>query len=181
MKKSRTLLAFLALALAVATVLPGTWAYFTANTSAGGGRTMHFQNETEITEGFNEGEWKKEITITASSGTQPVYVRARAYSTYDLTYAGNGWKVQDGKPASDDGWCYYETPLANFDGAPTWTKTQAELLTVQINIKDLEPGVVPEDFDVVVVYETTPVTYDENGNPQADWNQTLIVQNGGAK
>ena len=38
---------------------------------------------------------------------------------------------------------------------------------------------VPEDitdptgFNVVVVYESTPVRYDEAGNPYADWSMTL--------
>ena len=27
-----------------------------------------------------------------------------------------------------------------------------------------------QDFNVIVVQECTPVLYDENGNPYADWN-----------
>lgn len=185
MKKSRIWLAFLALALAVTTVLPGTWAYFTANARAGGGRTVRLQNETEIEESFSFGDWEKKVTITAAEGTQPVWVRARAYSAYGLDYAteGTGWSLDQ-----NDGWYYFNTPLANpvdADGKPVeppqWTTTEADVLRVHVQVKDLEPGEVPEDFDVVVVYETTPVTYNEQGEPQANWNMTVEpAENGGA-
>lgn len=40
---------------------------------------------------------------------------------------------------------------------------------------DIQIGDLPEDFDkesfnVVVIQECTPVVYDEDGNPSADWN-----------
>lgn len=42
-----------------------------------------------------------------------------------------------------------------------------------------EPGQTkPEDgesFNVIVIYESTPVRYDENGEPYADWSETLDV------
>ena len=43
-----------------------------------------------------------------------------------------------------------------------------EELTVTIkNVpEDVEPGT---DFNVVVIYESTPVLYDSDGNPYADW------------
>lgn len=189
MKKSRTLLAFLALALAVATVLPGTWAYFTANTSAGGGRTMHFQNETDIEESFSFADWNKQITITAEPGTQPVWVRARAYSAYGLDYTteDTGWYLNDA-----DDWYYFNKALANpvdAEGnavaAPDWTATQTDALLVHVGVANVETGKVPEGFDVPVVYETTPVTYNEDGSYKLPtdasvWSTELIIQNGGA-
>ena len=40
-----------------------------------------------------------------------------------------------------------------------------------------------DDFNVVVVYESTPVLYDEKGDPypydKADWNQILDVEEEG--
>lgn len=30
-----------------------------------------------------------------------------------------------------------------------------------------------DDFNVIVIQECTPVLYDENGNPYADWNVIL--------
>ena len=37
----------------------------------------------------------------------------------------------------------------------------------------------PESFNVVVVYETTPVQYDAEGNPYADWELVLETEEGG--
>ena len=182
MKKTHALAAFLALVLAVTVSLPGAWAYFTANVRAGGGRTVQLQNQTEITEEF--ADWNKQITITAASGTQPVYVRARAYSTYGLTYTGEGWQRRDA-----DGWYYYQTPLANPSeaqgAAPAWAQPGAAPLNVHITVEGAQQGETPEDFDVIVVYETTPVTYNADSSrvsPEAsDWNAQLQTNGGAAQ
>lgn len=181
MKKSHTLLAFLALALAVCVSLPGVWAYFTANVRAGGGRTLRLQGDTQMEETF--ANWNKGITITAQPGTQPVYVRARAYSSYKLVYEGTDWAPN----VPDDGWYYYATPLASppSDGSetvPAWTQEKTAVLTVRIPdpVKVENPGEVPEDFDVTVVYESTPVLYREDGTRYADWSRSTLLQNGGA-
>ena len=173
MKKSHTLPAFLALALAVTVALPATWAYFTANARASGGRTVQI-TRTGITEEF--ANWNKEITITCTSGTQPVYVRARAFSTCPLEYSGDGWTLNEA-----DGWYYYAAPLIAQPAGGTM-QAQANVLNVKIQIDGLPEGETPEDFDVAVVYETAPV-YDENGNRcenprNANWNRTLTTENG---
>ena len=177
MKKSHTLLAFVALALAVTVSLPGAWAYFTANVRAGGGRTVRLGDQTEITETF--ADWNKQITVAAQPDTQPVYVRARAYSAYPLEYSGEGWQQ------NADGWYYYNTPLAkpadDTQTAPAWTQETTSPLTVGIReVEVSRPGETPEDFDVVVVYEATLVRYNEAGEPYADWSRSMVLQNGGA-
>lgn len=183
MKKLHTLLAFLALVLAVAVVLPGTLAYFTASARAGGGRTVQLQNKTTIEEVF--ANWKKTVTITATEGTQPVYLRARAFSTYDLAYAGTNEK-SDWYPG-EDGWWYYGKALANLSlvdendqpiDMPKWMTAEAEPLVVTINNgkapEVAQEGEIPNDFDVTVVYETTPVVYETDGSHkaahEADWS-----------
>lgn len=184
MKKRHTLLVLLALVLAVATALPSTWAYFTANARAGGGRTVQLDRNTEIVEEF--ADWTKVVTITTSPVTEPVHLRARAYSTYTLEYSGEGWT--DG----GDGWWYYDWALANpgagTDGAelpaPAWSRKEAAPLSVAIRGVEVPVGEKPEDFDVTVVYETTPVQYQADGShgsaKDADWNQKLTVQGGGS-
>lgn len=34
-----------------------------------------------------------------------------------------------------------------------------------------------DDLNVVVIYEATPVLYDKDGTPYADWKQAVIVDN----
>ena len=36
-----------------------------------------------------------------------------------------------------------------------------------VPVEDVKDG---SEFNVVVIYETTPVLYDESGKPYADWN-----------
>ncbi len=173
MKKRRFLLAVLALALAVTAALPSAWAYFTANTTAGGGRTVRLGDRTEITETF--ANWKKSLVITAEPVTQPLHLRARAYSTYELQYSGADW-TQGG-----DGWWYYNYALANpgddvaEEAQPAWTRRQSSPLEITIRVEGVPQGTVPEDFDVTVVYETIPVTYHADGShssaAEADWTQ----------
>ena len=56
-----------------------------------------------------------------------------------------------------------------------------EVLNIVINnIPTKEDGLeVGDQFNVIVIYESTPVLYDEGGNPlPADWNATLDVVTG---
>ena len=104
------------------------------------------------------------MVIENKIGSQPVYVRARAFGApgYTLAYEGAGWS--DG----GDGWYYCEEALAG--GAMT--------AALDVRILDVPPQ--PEEgehFQVIVVYEATPVLYDAAGAPYADWD--AIPENGG--
>lgn len=158
MKKKRILLALLALALAVSVSLPAAMAYFTTNARASGTRTLELGGRTTIEE--NMAGWSKEITISAEEPSQPMWVRARAYADVAtrLTYdAGSNWVHN-----STDGWWYFTLPLANPAGEGTVTQTSMLKVTID-PIKVSEVGVVPDGFEVPVVYETVPVSYNENG------------------
>lgn len=177
MKKRHTLLGALALFLALTAALPSAWAYFTANASAGGGRTVRVSAYTDITEEF--ADWEKSVVVTAQPVTPPLYLRARAYSTYALEYRGEEWTP------GNDGWYYYNYALANPGegddvALPAWARRQSGALKVIIRVDGAAPGTVPEDFDVTVVYETTPVVYNADGShpsaAEADWN---VPQGGG--
>lgn len=138
-------------------------AYFTTYVTAKGGYSVSWYHEEEMHEEFTN--WCKYITIASKEGSIPVFVRAKAFagSTYTLSYEGSGWTYNQA-----DGYYYYDTPLSG--GATT-----NELL---VHIDDIPVTPKTEtNFNVVVVYETIPATYDDSGNATdpmtADWSQTL--------
>lgn len=150
------------------------WAYFTTYTSATGGYAIDLSNETQIEETYSEHT--KHVTVT-NEGTQPVYVRARAFSGSQCTLA---YSSSDGKwQAGNDGYYYYSEPVAGSvtseDGTVVPGRT-SELL-VQITFPtEVKEG---DECNVVVIYESIPVQYDTDGNvlaPQAaDWSVELVT------
>lgn len=172
-RRNSTLATFAASALAVCMVLGsgiGTaWAYFTTNTDATGGHALSLASEeTNIEEEFNFNDWTKRVVVTnTDTSGRPVYVRARAYSgsQYPLSYAGTtNWT------AGEDGFWYYDGILEV--GASTQGELLMKIEGVSAEITD------PDAFNVVVIYETTPVQYDSQGNPYADWNLKLETGTG---
>lgn len=166
MKKRNLILAVLALVLAVTVSVPSALAYFTTYVRAAGTKPVHLAEETRLKEP-KPVDWTKHLTVTAQDGSEPVFVRARAFAPdgLTLTYSGENW-TQNG-----DFW-YYGPSIKGGESA-------AELLIKIDNI----PQDVKEDenFNVVVVYECTPVLYDAQGNETADWNGkvTTTTENGG--
>ena len=153
MKNKRILLALLALALAATTVLPAAMAYFTTNARATGTRTLELGGRTTVEEKM-EG-WVKQLTVSADPDSQPMWVRARAYpDTTDIVVSGDGWEKQGD-------WYYFTTPLANPDTEGTQLSTSE--LQVKITPPTVVSGQTPDAFDVVVVYESAPVLYGEDG------------------
>ncbi|MEY8517084.1 hypothetical protein AALC25_09180 [Lachnospiraceae bacterium 29-84] len=154
MKKKSIFLAAAAAVLVSASTVGSAWAYFTTYAEAAGGYTISLGDETQVKEEFSD--WTKHVTITSEEGSEPVYVRAKAFSgsEYKLIYSDKSGKWSPG----DDGYYYYSDILNGGESTE-------ELLVKIENI--------PEDaanFDVVVVYESTPVKYEEDGTPYADWN-----------
>lgn len=162
MKRMRYLLPVLALSLVMTAGIGKAWAYFTTYASAQGGIPIELGSETEITERFSS--WIKHLTITNDEGSEPVYIRARAFygGNYTVTYEGTGWS------AGEDGYYYY-------DGIVEGGGSTSELL--------VKIGGIPEEdlkdqqtFNIIVIYESTPVQYHEDGTPYADW--TAVLDNG---
>ena len=154
MKRRNLLLLVLAIVLVLASSVAPAMAYFTTYAEARGGYQISFP-PTDVEEQFYD--WTKHVVITSSEDGQPTYVRARAYagSQYLLQYSGDGWAYN-----ADDGYYYYNTILEPGDGT-------SELLVHIDNIP--EDPAQDDSFNVVVIYECTPVQYDESGNPYADW------------
>ena len=83
-------------------------------------------------------------------------MRAFAGAQYQdsLVYSGEDWSQ------AADGYYYYSQILSPGE-------TSGELL-IAIDNMDRE-----QSFNVIVVQESAPVIYDENGNPTGDWDHIL--------
>lgn len=165
MRKRKYYPGVLALAAALTVVSAGigkTWSYFTAYAEAAGGYTIRLGDRTEITEKFSG--WTKQVTITSDEGSEPVYVRAKAFcgSQYSIMYSGEGWTL------NSDGYYYYDS-IVYGGGA-------AAVLNLKIEGIPQDPE-EEERFNVVVIYESVPVRYHQDGTPftvqETDWSEIL--------
>lgn len=186
--KKREMITTAALAsLAAAAVLTAgvgsAHAYFTTYAEARGGYTVELGDRTEIWEGFSE--WTKKIVITSTEDSEPVWIRVKAFAgnEYTLLYQYGGDPVPvyasgDTVPeetvwyALEDGYYYYNSIL---DQDTLMTK-ELDIKIEGVSIKPEEGSNIeyaPEDFNVIVIYESTPVRYDKDGREYADWSQIL--------
>lgn len=170
MKKRRYFLVVLALATIMTAGIGRAWAYFTTYAQAYGGKTIHLGDETEITESFSAET--KHIQIASEAGSEPVYIRVKAFAGKDYTEngvidhtpvgSGEDWTEQKA-----DGFYYYVKPVEG--GSST--------SVLELKIPDLKGRENKDPLNVIVIYESTPVRYDENGDPVGydgvDWNETL--------
>jgi len=186
------LLTAAAVMLVMSATMGIAWAYFTTYTTAKGGITLRLGHEEHIQEYFKN--WNKRVDIEISEDSRPVFVRARGYAPakYPLTYSdteqnGNGQTVNSNWTPREDGWVYYTkvlAPGADSNGNPT--KATADPLYVRINdvpVENIQGVDDKESFNVIIVYETTEVEYDANGNPinpwDADWDAKVDTNRAG--
>ena len=168
-KKTIVLLTTIAM-LSIATAGVGkAYAYFTTYVQAAGSHTIELGDITEIEEKVSGN--KKTVSIqNKSESKQAVFVRVRAYSGSDLELIyetdGTAW-TQPG----DDGWAYY------MEAVEPGEKTE----TIEIKIEGI-PRVDEADqeqYNVVVVYESTPAVQDGVGKyVPADKSWTPLVEGG---
>lgn len=169
-KRTAAAAAAFVLVAALGTAVGATGAYFTTHAAAKGSIEISLDEKTSVEESF--GSWTKHVTISNdvdAAGSRAVFVRAKAFSgtTYPLTYSGDSnWSP------NDDGYYYYATPLNPGE--------KTSVLDVKISgVPESDKANIGDSFNVVVVYETTPVLYDEDGKPYADWS--TILDNGNLK
>ena len=154
--KYNLLLGILAVCLILSAGIGSATAYFTTYSTAEGGQLLDLGDSTKIEEQVSN--WTKHLKISSDKESEPVFVRARAIcgSQYALVYSGgDGWS--DG----GDGWWYYG-PILYAEGSTTVLDVKIENIP-----EDAKEG---DSFNVVVYYQSTPVLYDENGTPYADWS-----------
>ncbi|MGI6095148.1 MAG: hypothetical protein ACOYBL_06915 [Lachnospiraceae bacterium] len=142
-----------ALILTAGLTIEGSMAYFTTYTEAEGSQIVSLGAQTEIEETVSEKT--KHVTVKNTSSENDCFVRVKVFSGQNVTCtpSGSSWTYDE-----EDGYWYYGQIVA--PGAST------EVLDVSIKLENEEI----KDFNVVVVQECTPVMYDKDGNPAADWD-----------
>ena len=109
---------------------------------------------------MDNGRDRFETDINQNTGKADCFVRVKviAASQFDIQASGSNWSL------SDDGYWYYSQVV------PVGGKTEPIVAAITVSEK------VKTSFNVVVVQECAPVTYDENGNPcvapDAKWDAT---------
>ena len=185
MKKAKYLMTLLAVGIILTAGIGQTMAYFTTYTDAKGGIQIWIGDDTKIEEEFDN--WNKRLTITNEEG-EDVYVRARAYyapadlqleySTVQTEGGIGSWSTavagkdsitdatENPQPGNEGPWYYCDTPL----------KAGEKANVLNILIQKIPLDVVKGDtFNVIVVYESTPVLYTNEGEPYADWTSELVL------
>lgn len=146
-------LAAAALLLVGSISLPKVMAYFTTYASAGGGVEINISNTTNEVEEKVDG-LIKEIRLENTSA-QEEYVRVKVFcgSEFSLTYTNESGKWSQGE---GDYWYYSDIVKPG-----EITEPLLAAITVPEGHKD--------NFDVIVVEESVPVLYAEDGSTYADW------------
>ncbi len=158
-KKSLILIAACAVLILTASI-GSAFAYFSTYEKALGGYVLHLGDYIEWTEDFQD--WTKHVQITSRADSEEdVYVRVIAYGgSVNLQYSGDSrWT-----PGAD-GYYYYSDIL----------KPGESTSFIDVKISNIPMDVEPESFNVIVYYEATPVRYQPDGTPYADWNELLDV------
>jgi hypothetical protein len=157
MKHKHLALAAVAAALIAAMSIAPAQAYFTDYHRANGMLRIKLEPTTDIDEEYGERTKHVHIHNSAESDVD-VYVRARVYSSLPVDIAGTNWSGPN-----DEGWYEYSeiVPIGK----------DAEELTVTITFPD--GATEGDNYNVIVVYESTPVQYKSDGTPYADWSYIL--------
>ena len=164
-RRRTVFLAAFALILLFGSSLKDSLAYFTTYTTTRGSARLVLGSKTEIKEEI-EGFIKK-IQIV-NTGDADCFVRARIYAG-SLLKLTESEIVPEGGAAhwrkDDDGWWYYESVLKQGEAT--------NILSVEIGVSPELMGLDIDNFNVIVVQESTPVLYQEDGTPYADWNLSI--------
>lgn len=179
MKRSRNtirigLYTAIAIMLVMSAAMGTAWAYFTTYARARGGKILNLGHEEHIDESFKQ--WEKTLDIEISADSKPVYLRARAFcADYIVTFENSQNWTQDGD------WVYYDLifePGKDDKGEPISARLseRGDELKALINEgKNPENAEEGKTFNVIIVYESTEVQYDDAGKPlPPDWNDRKI-------
>lgn len=162
LSKKTICLAAVALALTGTLAVGSAYAYFTTYSEAKG--NVVFELGETRTEPHEEVIGGKKIVSIENTGDYDCYIRIRAYAgnNYKLTYEDDGsGKWYDGK----DGYWYYRDILT--------VGSFSEKVNVILPQELLKDVTDEKDLNVIVIQECTPVQYDDNGEPYADWDVTF--------
>ena len=193
MNKRKWVLVLLTFALILSASIQPAMAYFTTFVRAKGGHPVSMGDTTTIEETFKD--WTKTVVIRNKEGSEPVFIRAKVIYTdlsnkLGFTVAGTGWTALQA-----DGYYYYsskepETSEITILNDVNDIKKGERKVNAMTGLTALEGGQptdplivtitnIPEDpekgdtFSVTVLYESTPVRYQENGTAYANWDATI--------
>lgn len=170
------LLTMMALVLLAGSALKDSLAYFTTYTTTRGSCRLTFKPSTDIEEEV-EG-WLKKITIT-NTGDTDCFVRVRAIFGDFILIDKEEEELKDGVAhwEKDGDWWYYDVPLK--PGEST-SLLKISFTTTREAMEDLKI----DNFNVVVVQESTPVLYRANADgtytPYADWSKAKQSEEAGS-
>lgn len=137
-------------------------AYFTTYVTAKGGYPVTLGSSTSIEEKVED--MTKHIVLS-NTGESECYVRVKIFSGSQIDMSCSTSTDDGGNPYwslnEADGYWYYKNIL------PVGGKTEELLAAITI------PEEFKDSFDVIVVQECTPVSYQEDGTPYADWEKEL--------
>ena len=186
----------LAAALLLGVAAVPAWGYFTSSDWASGGIAIKGP-DTDVKEKYGNG--LKEVTIVNNEDSVPSWVRARAYCAQELNPTISSGLDENGTPmwtdTGKDWWNYNEilqpgeSTKAPLLVSIEWefTKEDVEengtiITTTTGSDQGGETGGTSQfevtantakgtNYNIVVVYEATPVIYDADGNAlPADWS-----------
>lgn len=163
------LMVAIAVMLVMSAAMGTAWAYFTTYARAKGSVVLNLGHQEKIEENFNS--WDKTINLTSEPDSRPAYIRVRAFcAEYELQYKNTDNWTQDGD------WWYYNKTL---DPGKSLADSGDELTVHIADVPDTgTPGLEDDEtFSVVIIYESTDVQYDEDGNEKtalnADWSRKV--------
>ena len=133
-------------------------AYFTTYTEAKGGAKLDLKfQKTNIAEEVKEGN--KILKVKNSENAAAAYVRIKVVVAEqfknDLVYSEKS-DIKKWTPGND-GYYYYADIV----------EPGAETTELYVNVLGVK---ATDDFNVIVIQESTPVLYKEDGTPYADWS-----------
>lgn len=162
LSKKTICLAAAALALTGTLAVGSAYAYFTTYSEAKG--NVVFELGETHTEPHEEVIGGKKIVSIENTGDYDCYIRIRAYAgnNYNLTYEDGG---SDKWYEGEGGYWYYKDILT--------VGSFSEKVNVILPQELLKDVTDEKDLNVIVIQECTPVQYDDNGEPYADWNVTF--------
>lgn len=144
-----------------ALTLESSMAYFTTYVSAEGGHIVNMGAQTEITE--EKGRMSKRVTIQNVSETNDCYIRVKV-----LCGAPIDFQYSEGDNAALTNWSYNDQDGYYYYGPIVGPKESTTILNVAV--KNIPADFDRDTFNVIVLQECTPVLYDDNAQPYADWD-----------
>lgn len=164
-------LAVVAITLIVGVCVENAMAYFTTYVTAEGQVTMNL-GFTETVPDDDVADKTKTVSVT-NNDDFPCFVRLKVFwgnqfNEYIEIEGGTGWSLNNG---------YYEYDSVLEPDAKT--NDFVIDLTEAMQLKPTDDDI--DEFNVIVIQESTPVLYTDDGVPYADWSIPTVENEGGTE